>query len=205
MWRLGTAAAATVAAAVSAAALAGAIPGVGGSGVVVNVAGAPDTILYNGKISTVDDANSEVQAIAIRDGDVIATGPDGPIRALARQHTKVIDLEGRRVLPGLIDGHLHGMRESYHCWSQLVRLDLVTSRTQALAMYQAKADELADGRWIWTVAGGWSLSQLDAPGVPATIFTFAELNAAAPKNPVWIAGGGVTGPRVNQATLTASG
>ena len=68
-------------------------------------------------------------------------------------------------------------------------------------MYKAKADELADGRWIWTGAGGWSLTQLDNP----TIFTFDELNAAAPKNPVWITGGGVTGPRVNQAALDALG
>jgi predicted amidohydrolase YtcJ len=158
-------------------------------------------VLYNGKISTVDANNTEVQAIAIRDGDIVATGPDGPIRALATQHTKVIDLKGRRVLPGLIDGHLHGMRESYHCWTQGVRLDLVTSRAQALAMYAAKADQLADGRWIWTGSGGWSLTQLDNP----TIFTFDELNAAAPNNPLWITGGGVTGPRVNQAALTALG
>jgi predicted amidohydrolase YtcJ len=174
---------------------------VGGSNVVENVGGAPDTVLYNGKISTVDATNTEVQAIAIRDGDIVATGPDGPIRALATQRTKVIDLKGRRVLPGLIDGHLHGMRESYHCWTQGVRLDLVTSRAQALAMYAAKADQLADGRWIWTGSGGWSLSQLDNP----TIFTFDELNTVAPNNPLWITGGGVTGPRVNQAALTALG
>ncbi|HEX6022351.1 MAG TPA: amidohydrolase family protein [Solirubrobacter sp.] len=201
MWRAGTAAAATVVAVGSAAVLAGAVPGLGGPGAVPNVAGAPDYVLYNGRISTVDEDNTEVQAIAVRDGDIIATGDDGPIRALAKQQTKVINLQGRRVLPGLIDGHLHGMRESYHCWTQGVRLDLVTSRAQALAMYAAKADELEDGRWIWTGSGGWSLSQLDDP----TIFTFAELNAAAPKNPVWITGGGVPGPRVNQAALDALG
>ena len=143
-------AATTVAAVGSAAVMAGAVPGIGGSNTTENVGGAPDLVLYNGKISTVDASNTEVQAIAIRDGDIIATGTDAPIRALAKQHTKVINLQGRRVLPGLIDGHLHGMRESYHCWTQGVRLDLVTSRAQALAKYQAKADELADGRWIWT-------------------------------------------------------
>jgi predicted amidohydrolase YtcJ len=201
MWRVATTAAATVAAVGSAAYIAGAVPGLGGSNVIENVGGAPDLIVYNGKISTVDAQNSEVSALAIRDGDIIATGSDLPIRALAKQHTKVVNLQGRRVLPGLIDGHIHGMRESYHCWTQGVRLDLVTSRTQALAMYAAKADELADGRWIWTGSGGWSLAQLDNP----TIFTFAELNAAAPKNPVWITGGGVPGPRVNQAALDALG
>ncbi|MGH3061132.1 MAG: amidohydrolase family protein, partial [Gaiellaceae bacterium] len=115
--------------------------------------------------------------------------------------TTVVDLNGRRVLPGLIDGHLHGMREGYHCWTQVVRLDLVTSRAAALAMYAAKAAELPDGRWIWTTAGGWNLNQLDVP----TIFTFDELTAAAPANPLWITGSGFSGPRVNQATLDALG
>ena len=68
-------------------------------------------------------------------------------------------------------------------------------------MYAAKADELPDGRWIWTTQGGWSLPQLDDP----TLFTFAELSAAAPANPLWIQGGGFTGARVNQAALTALG
>ena len=92
--------------------------------------------------------------------------------------------DGRRVLPGLIDGHIHGMREGYHCWTQVVRLDLITKRATALAMYKAKAGELADGRWIWTTSGGWNLNQLDNP----TVFTFDELSAAAPKNPLWIQG-----------------
>ncbi|HEX6022350.1 MAG TPA: amidohydrolase family protein [Solirubrobacter sp.] len=199
--RIALAGTATVAVVATTAVIAGAVPGIGGSAVVPNVGGAPDLLLYNGKISTVDEDNTEVEAIAIRNGDIIATGSDESIRPLAKQHTKVIDLKGRRVLPGLIDGHLHGMRESYHCWTQGVRLDLVTSRAKALAMYKAKADELEDGKWIWTGSGGWSLSQLDDP----RIFTFEELNAVAPKNPVWITGGGVPGPRVNQAALDELG
>jgi predicted amidohydrolase YtcJ len=168
----------------------------------VAAANAPDLILYNGKISTLDDENPVVSAIAIRDGVIIATDDQsGRVRALAGKNTEVVNLNGRRVLPGLIDGHLHGMREGYHCWTQVVRLDLVTSRAQALAMYAAKAAELPDGRWIWTTQGGWSLPQLDNP----TLFTFAELSAAAPANPLWIQGGGFSGARVNQAALTALG
>jgi predicted amidohydrolase YtcJ len=165
-------------------------------------ANAPDLILYNGKISTLDGEGSVVKAIAIRDEVIIATDDQsGRIRALAGKDTEVVNLNGRRVLPGLIDGHLHGMREGYHCWTQVVRLDLVTSRAQALAMYAAKAIELDDGRWIWTTAGGWNVNQLDVP----QIFTFAELNAAAPANPLWITGSGFAGPRVNQAALDALG
>ena len=168
----------------------------------IRVANAPDLILYNGVISTLDGSNSTVKAIAIRDGKIIATDDqNGRIKALADTGTKVVDLKGRRVLPGLIDGHLHGMREGYHCWTQVVRLDLVTSRSTALAMYAAKAVELPDGKWIWTTQGGWSLPQLDNP----TLFTFAELSAVAPANPLWIQGGGFAGARVNQAALTALG
>ena len=68
-------------------------------------------------------------------------------------------------------------------------------------MYAAKADELADGRWIWTTSGGWNLDQLDNP----TVFTFDELSAAAPKNPLWIQGSGIAGSRVNQAALDLLG
>jgi len=168
----------------------------------IAAANAPDLILYNGKISTLDAENSVVKAIAVRDGVIIATDDQsGRIRALAGKDTEVVNLNGRRVLPGLIDGHLHGMREGYHCWTQVVRLDLVTSRVTALAMYAAKAAELDDGRWIWTTAGGWNVNQLDVP----VIFTFAELNAAAPANPLWITGSGFAGPRVNQAALDALG
>ena len=162
---------------------------------------APDLVLYGGRISTVDADNSTVEAVAIRDGVIIATGRSGPVRALARAGTRLVHLNGRRVLPGLIDGHLHGMRNAYHCFTQTVRLDLVTSRSAALAAYAAKAASLPAGRWIWTTSGGWNLNQLDVPAV----FTFAELSAAAPANPVWIQGSGIAGTRVNQAALTALG
>jgi predicted amidohydrolase YtcJ len=161
----------------------------------------PDLVLYNGRISTVDANNSTVEAIAIRDGTIIARGGSRQVRALATKSTRLINLNGRRVLPGLIDGHLHGMRNAYHCFTQTVRLDLVTSRTEALAAYAAKATSLSPGRWIWTTSGGWNLNQLDTP----VVFTFNELSAAAPNNPVWIQGSGVTGTRVNQAALTALG
>jgi predicted amidohydrolase YtcJ len=202
--RVATAVAAALVAAASTAVLANAGGNHGGGGknhVDLGVLGVPEIILYNGKISTVDRRNATVEAIAIRGGQVMATGDDREIKRLAERGTDVINLKGRRVLPGLIDGHLHGMREGYHCWTQVVRLDLVTKRAAALAMYKSKADELPDGKWIWTTAGGWNLGQLDDP----TIFTFDELNAAAPQNPLWITGSGFQGPRVNQAALDRLG
>lgn len=165
-----------------------------------NAEGAPDLILYNGKISTVDAKNSTVGAVAVRDGKIVATGGSGRILALARHSTDVVDLHGRRVLPGLMDGHLHGLRNGYHCFTQAVRLDNVTNRARALAAYASKADELADGRWILTTAG-WTIRQLDQPGM----LTLAELDAAAPDNPVWVQGFGFQGVQVNTAALEAAG
>jgi predicted amidohydrolase YtcJ len=203
-WRAATVLAAAAVAAGSTAVFANA----GGNGhhgdddqVSLGTLGVPTVILYDGKISTVDKRNSTVEAIALRDGEIMATGSTKAVKKLAQRGTKLIDLKGRRVLPGLIDGHIHGMREGYHCWTQVVRLDLVTSRATALGMYKAKADQLPDGRWIWTTSGGWNLNQLDDP----TVFTYDELNAAAPNNPVWIQGSGITGSRVNRAALTAAG
>lgn len=167
----------------------------------VKRADVPDLVLFGGRISTVDAKSSTVEAIAIRDGKIIAAGRNGPVRALAKKGTQLVHLNGRRVLPGLIDGHLHGMRNAYHCFTQTVRLDLVTSRTAALSAYAAKAASLPAGRWIWTTSGGWNLNQLDTP----VVFTFNELSAAAPSNPIWIQGSGVAGTRVNQAALTALG
>jgi len=160
----------------------------------------PDVVLFNGRISTMTGPTDTVQAIAIRNGKIQATGTNAEIRRLAGRATRSIDLQGKRVLPGLIDGHLHGVRTAYHCWTQTVRLDQVTSRAIALDAYRNKAEQIEDGRWIFTT-GGWSLKQLD----DGRDFTFVELTAAAPKNPVWIGGADVAGPRVNAATLAALG
>jgi predicted amidohydrolase YtcJ len=179
---------------------AGAYSGWGGGKDDANPEGAPDLVLYNGEISTVDDRNSTVGAVAIRDGKIVATGRSRRIRALADETTERVNLGGRRVLPGLIDGHLHGLRNGYHCFTQAVRLDNVTSRARALAAYAAKAEELADGRWIFTTTG-WTVRQLDEPGM----LTLAELDAASPDNPVWVQGFGFQGVQVNTAGLEAAG
>ena len=68
---------------------------------------APDLILTNGKIVTVDSAFSIAEAVAIRGDRFVAVGTGDVVRRLAGLATKVIDLRGRTVIPGLIDGHLH--------------------------------------------------------------------------------------------------
>src|SRR5512141_430189 len=67
----------------------------------------PDKVFLHGKIVTLDAAGKVVQAVAVRNGKVLATGPDARIRKLVGATTEVVDLHGRTVLPGFVDGHAH--------------------------------------------------------------------------------------------------
>src|SRR5215831_14542558 len=98
---------------------------------IVVRAQAPDTVLVNGKIVTVDDRFTIAQALAVRDGRVVKVGDSAEIEALKGPQTRVIDLAGRTVIPGLIDNHAHWVRAAEH---DELRFDGVTSRRQALDM-----------------------------------------------------------------------
>ena len=163
---------------------------------------APDLILYNGNISTLDTNDSTVEAIAIRDGKILATGGNGAIKALAKGDTELIDLHGRRVLPGLIDGHLHGIRMgSYFCFTRSPRFDVIFNRSEAIANVASKAARTPTGKWLFQLAGAWNISQLDIPGM----LTKAELDTVAPNNPVYLQGTGFTGGQTNTRGLQALG
>src|SRR5216683_7437238 len=69
-----------------------------------------DTVLFNGKILTVDKDFSTQQALAIGHGRIVATGSSAAMKKLAGDKAKLIDLGGRTVIPGLTDGHIHGIR-----------------------------------------------------------------------------------------------
>src|SRR5579864_4907439 len=71
---------------------------------------APDTALVNGKIITLDERSTVGEALAVRDGKIIAVGRSADIRALAGPATRIVDLGGRTVIPGLIDSHMHAIR-----------------------------------------------------------------------------------------------
>ncbi|HSQ04283.1 MAG TPA: amidohydrolase family protein, partial [Burkholderiales bacterium] len=142
-------------------------------------AGAPTLILHNGKIVSVDDRFTVGQAIAIEGERVTRIGRNEDIMKLAGNNTKKIDLHGRTVIPGLIDNHAHFMR-AVEYWPEEVRLDGVTSRKQALDMIAAKAQQAKPGEWV-LVLGGWSLDQFTDSQAG---FTKAELDRAAPDNPV---------------------
>jgi len=100
----------------------------------------PDTVLFNGKITTLDKAQPEVSAIAIAGGKVVALGADAQIRTLATADTVVIDLNGKRVLPGLNDSHLHLIRGGLN-YNMELRWEGVGSIADALAMLQYKRNK----------------------------------------------------------------
>jgi predicted amidohydrolase YtcJ len=142
---------------------------------------APDRILYNGKVLTVDEQFSTASAIAIRGERIVAVGDNATVRRLAGANTVQTDLAGKTVIPGMIDSHFHYLRGS-DFGAYEVRWHGLTSRNDALAAITAKARTLQPGQWIF-VLGGWHEQQFaDKPGG----FTQQELDQAAPHNPVFI-------------------
>ncbi|WP_170149457.1 amidohydrolase [Rhodoplanes roseus] len=138
-----------------------------------------DIVLVNGKIVTVDDRFTVAPALAIAGERILKVGSVAEIEALKTPQTRVVDLGGKTVIPGLIDNHAHYMRAAEY-WDREVRLDGVTSRKEALAMIAAKAKASKPGELVLSL-GGWSEEQFtDQPGG----FTRAELDEAAPNNPV---------------------
>ncbi|MDT8399855.1 MAG: amidohydrolase family protein [Pseudomonadales bacterium] len=140
-----------------------------------------DTLLINGRMLTVDENFSTVQALAIRDGRIIATGATATIQTLAGPETRTIDVAGATVVPGLIDNHFHFAR-AVQRWHLQARLDGVNSRARALDILAAKAAAAPSGQWIM-VQGGWFPEQFaDQAGG----FTLAELDRVAPRNPLFL-------------------
>ena len=141
---------------------------------------APDTILVNGKILTVDQQFSTREALAIRDGRIIALDTSANIRKLAGRQTRVIDVQGRTVIPGLIDSHLHAIRAA-QTFATEVNWIGAASLTEALGRISEAARTMKPGAWL-IVAGGWNVQQFKENRRP----TQAELVAAAPGNPVYV-------------------
>src|SRR5688572_33056881 len=142
---------------------------------------AADTIITGGKILTVDASFRTVEALAIANGRILATGTSADIARYAGKNTKVIDVAGATVIPGLIDNHFHFTR-SVETWHEQARFEGVNSRREALRILAAKAASIKPGDWIM-VQGGWTPRQFaDAPGG----FTLEELDGAAPNNPLFV-------------------
>ena len=139
-----------------------------------------DIVLLNGQIVTVDNNFSVREAVAIRGGRIAATGSTAEIRKLAGAQTRLIDLQGRTVIPGLIDSHLHAIRAALS-FSTEVNWIGASTLTEALSRIRQAAQAKKPGSWL-IVAGGWNVQQFKENRRP----TQAELTAAAPNNPVYV-------------------
>src|SRR6202035_4514274 len=141
---------------------------------------APDTILYQGLFTTLDRSNPTASAVAIENGSFTAVGDDQEIMKLRGRSTKVINLGGRRVLPGLIDNHLHIIRGGLN-FNMELRWDGVWSLADAMAMLKKQVAITPPPQWV-RVVGGFTEHQFAEKRLP----TIAELNAVAPDTPVFI-------------------
>jgi predicted amidohydrolase YtcJ len=134
----------------------------------------------NGRFVTLDDANREATAVAIRNGRFAAVGSDQAIRSLTGGNTRIIDLEGRLALPGIIDNHQHLIRGGLNFNLEL-RWDGVRSLADAMRMLRRQVAVTPPPQWV-RVVGGFTEHQFAEKRLP----TIAELNLAAPDTPVFL-------------------
>lgn len=126
-----------------------------------------------------DGARSEDEALAVTEGVVTARGTNREMMELSTDATEIVDVGDRRVIPGLIDSHLHLVRAG-RTWSEEVRWDDAETLDDALDLVSARAGQVGPGHWIG-VMGGWHPGQFEEGRAP----TRADLDRAAPDNPVF--------------------
>jgi predicted amidohydrolase YtcJ len=138
-----------------------------------------ETIIYNAKIAT-NGVPSFVEAVAIGNGKIIATGKNDEILRQRSPETKVIDGKGRTVIPGLNDSHMHPIRGGLN-YNMELRWDGVPSLADALRMLKEQAARTPAPQWV-RVVGGWTEFQFVERRMP----TLDEINATAPDTPVFV-------------------
>jgi predicted amidohydrolase YtcJ len=140
----------------------------------------PDVILHRGLFTTLVRSNPTANAVAIKDGVFVDVGHANDILPKAGPATRVIDLHGSRVLPGLIDNHLHIIRGGLN-FNMELRWDGVRSLADAMGMLERQVAATPAPQWV-RVVGGFTEHQFAEKRLP----TIAELNAVAPDTPVFI-------------------
>jgi predicted amidohydrolase YtcJ len=139
-----------------------------------------DLLLVNGRVTTLDSANPEADAVAIADGRILAVGRRRDLAASTGPETRVIDLGGRRVIPGLNDSHTHLIRGGLN-YNMELRWEGIESVHDALALLKAQARVTPAPQWV-RVVGSFTMYQFREKRLP----TLDEINAAAPDTPVFI-------------------
>jgi predicted amidohydrolase YtcJ len=140
-----------------------------------------DIIIYNGKITTMMKAGEYQQAVAMKDGIILAVGNSKQIiKNYKNAATIVVDAKSKTVIPGLNDSHIHIIREGLNYNAEL-RWDGVKTLKRAMQMLKEQAQRTPDGVWI-KVIGGWNEYQFEEKRQP----TLEEINEAVPDKPVFI-------------------
>jgi predicted amidohydrolase YtcJ len=139
-----------------------------------------ELILHNGKITTLDRKQPEVEALAMQGGRVVALGTNSEVLPLAGAKTRVVDVGGRRVIPGLNDSHLHLIRGGLNFNLEL-RWDGVPSVADALRMLKEQARRTPPPQWV-RVVGGWTEFQFAERRMP----TLDEINDVSGDTPVFV-------------------
>ena len=139
-----------------------------------------DLILFNGKMTTLDRTNPTAEAVAVRGGVIVFAGPTNDAMRLAGTTTKIIDVGGRRVIPGLIDSHMHIIRGGLN-YNMELRWDGVRSLADAMEMLKRQVAVTPAPQWV-RVVGGFTEHQFAEKRLP----TLEEINAVSPDTPVFI-------------------
>ena len=161
-----------------------------------------DLVLRNGKVITVDEKDTRAEAVAVKNGMIVKVGSNGNIEPLIGKETKVIELEGKTVVPGFIDTHTHNASMGEFLFSFKL-LDLASELNPSIADLQQKIRErvkgIRRGEWI----GG---RNFDPQGMKEGRWpTRQELDAAAPENPLIITIRGGHANVVNSKALKLAG
>ena len=139
-----------------------------------------DLILFNGRITTLDRQAPEASALLIRDGRFAAVGDEQEVMPLAGPSTQRINLKGRRVIPGLIDSHMHIIRGGLN-YNMELRWDGVRSLADAMRILKEQVGRTPAPQWV-RVVGGFTEHQFAEQRLP----TLDEINAVSPDTPVFI-------------------
>lgn len=160
------------------------IPGCGGGsdGSATLPLDAADAVYTNAKVVTVDDKNSVTEAFAVKDGRFVAVGANTEILSRVGPATKVVNLGGRTVLPGLVDGHIHDAGGGPN-----IDLSKTRSIAELLDAIRSAVAAAPAGKLLETNPD-WYHAQLDERRMP----TLAELDSVAPNNPLVVHRGGLT-------------
>src|SRR5580698_3054851 len=137
------------------------------------------TIYHNGKIAT-NSTPYFVEAMAVEDGKVLATGTSSNLLQNREAGTRLVDLGGHTVIPGLNDSHMHVIRGGLH-YNLELRWDGVPSLADAMRMLKEQALRTPAPQWV-RVVGGWTEFQFAERRMP----TLEEINEAAPDTPVFV-------------------